>query len=169
MSLSYDEARDLIEDGDLIATRKTHSLFNWATKFFTREEYTHNGLAIWLDDGLWMSEINGGKNHLIPMSQLAGEDFDVCCPPEGLDRREIRREILESLRVKIPYGKLAAFATGLVEFFNLGIYIHWRNILHCAGISIRTYERAGWPRHTYVMSPGKLVKLLPFKFAVRVK
>lgn len=165
---SYDEARSYIQDGDLIATRTPHSLFNRLTQLLTYKPYTHNGIAVWLDDGLWMGEINGGKNHMIPLSQLADEDFDVFYPPAGLDRAVIKKQVLEDMRVKVPYGFFATIVTGLVEFFRLGIYIKWRNILHCAGYSIRTYERAGWvPRHSFIVSPGKLTKKLKFKLAVR--
>lgn len=168
VTLTYNDARALIEDGDLIATRKAHNLFNLATKFFTHEPYTHNGIAVWVEGGLWMGEINGGKNHMIPLSQLADEDFDVFNPPEKLDRAAIKKQVLEDMRVKVPYGYLATFITGFVEFFRLDVYIKWRNILHCAGYSRRTYERAGSVSSgSYIVSPGKLTKTLEFKLAVR--
>ena len=165
--MNYEQARDKIEDGDLIATRRAHSLFGRLTKFFTHSVYTHNGIAVWIDGGLWMAEINGGKNHLVPLSQLNGEDFDVFYPPEGIDRTAIRRQIFEDMRIKVPYGYLATIATGLIEFFRLNVFVHWRSILHCAGYSQRTYERAGAPEATYIVSPGRLAASLTFKLAVK--
>ncbi|WP_394780589.1 hypothetical protein [Undibacterium sp.] len=67
-TLNYDQARYQIDDGDLIAVCGRDSIVSTLTRFFTRSAYTHTGIAVWLDSGLWMMELNGGRNHAIPMS-----------------------------------------------------------------------------------------------------
>lgn len=168
-ALNYKMARALIQDGDLVATRRVHGIFGWLT-YGTTGVYTHTGTAVWLGRSLWMVEINGGRNHAIPLSQLEHEDFDVYYPPEGLDRRKIRREAIESIRVRQDYGFIATVATGIIEFFNLPIVLNWRNIQHCAGYCIRIYDQAGWDvdgSHSYIVSPTKLCSMLKKKLEVR--
>lgn len=165
--MKYDDARELIEDGDLVSIRTAHGLFGRATQFFTGRVYTHNGIAVWLDGGLWMVEINGGRNHAVPMSQLIVDDFDVFRAPDGLDRAAIRKAALESIRVRVPYGYAATVAIGLLEFLGINKFVHWRKILVCSGYAVAIYEAAGWPEHSRIISPGKLSELLEYKLSVR--
>ncbi|MFZ6747417.1 hypothetical protein [Undibacterium sp. Ren11W] len=165
--MNYQDARSQIEDGDVIAVRTAHSLFGKLTQFFTRKIYTHNGIAVWLDEGLWMVEINGGKNHAIPMSQLEGDDFDVFLPPQELTRSNIRKAALESLRVKVKYGLAAAFMIGLLGLLKLKTFVHWRKIIVCSGYCVAIYEEAGWQEHSRIISPGELADLLRLKLEIR--
>lgn len=169
-TLTYVEARSLILDGDLISIFKAHSLFNRATQFFTGE-YTHTGVAVWIEGGLWLAETNGGGNHAVPLSQLQRSGFDVSEPPEGVDVSKIKSVVLDELREKEPYGYLAAFATGFVEYFGIPITINWRKGRHCSGLVSRIWDKSGWAEsagftHTYVISPTKLTRLMKFKFRV---
>jgi hypothetical protein len=169
-TLTYQEARSKIHDGDLISVFKAHSLFNRATQFFTGE-YTHTGVAVWIEGGLWLAETNGGGNHAVPLSQLQKFGFDVSEPPSGVDVSKIKSVVLEELREKEPYGYLAAVATGFVEYFGIPITINWRKGRHCSGLVTRIWDRAGWAElsgftHTYVISPTKLTRQVKFKFRV---
>lgn len=163
--MNYDEAVSQIEDGDIISIRKVHSLFGVLTKLFTGK-YTHTGMAIWLNNSLWMTELNGGRNHAIPMIQLADSQFDVFFPPSSLNRAKIRRASLDSLKVMVKYGIPAVIATGINEFFGFNRFIHWRNILDCSGYVIKILEAAGWNEHSYITSPTKLSEMLTFKLSV---
>jgi hypothetical protein len=164
--MNYAEARPQIMDGDIIEVLTAHSVFNWLTKLFTGR-YVHTGMAFWLDGGLWMVEINGGKNHAIPLSQLEGTDFDVYAPPSYLSRTSIRTAALESIRIKTSYGFLAPIATGINEFFGFNRFIHWRNTLDCTGYVVKILQAAGWPEHSFIESPTKLSKELWLKLEVR--
>lgn len=169
-TMSYQEARSQIVDGDLISVFKAHSLFNLATQIFTGE-YTHTGVGVWIEGGLWLAEINGGGNHAVPLSQLQKFGFDVSEPPEGVDVSKVKSAILEELREKEPYGYLSAIATGVVEYFGLPITVNWRKGRHCSGLVTRIWDKSGWSTfagftHTYVISPTKLTKMVKFKFRV---
>jgi hypothetical protein len=164
--VDYQEARSQILDGDIIQVRTTHGLFGWLTKLFTGV-YTHTAIAVWLDGGLWMVEINGGRNHAIPMSQLDNVDFDVFYPPYSLTRSLIREAILESIRVKTNYGYFATIATGINEFFGFNRFIHWRNQLDCTGYVVKILQKSGWSEHSYIVSPTKLSEELILRLEVR--
>lgn len=164
--MDYAQARPLILDGDLIAVRETHGFLTPFTRIFTRSPITHNGTAIWIDGGLWMAELNTGKNHAIPLSQLDETDFDVHEPPID-DRAALRESILANLRMKVPYGFLALPVIGLLDWLRVKVFIHARSILVCSGWCVKVYEDAGWDEHTRITSPRALAAELPLKLEVR--
>lgn len=170
LKLTYAQARTKIHDGDLISVFKAHSIFNVATQLFTGE-YTHTGIAIWMDGILWVVETNGGGNHAIPLSQLEKFGFDVSSPPEGVTRMAARASAIRALRNRDKYGFMTTLVTGFIEFFNIPIKINWRNGRHCAGLCVRIYDMAGWANadggtHSYVVSPTKLTKQMFTRFRV---
>lgn len=166
--MDYGQARLLIEDGDCIAVRETHGILTPFTRFFTRSPVTHAGIAIWMDGGLWMAELNGGKNHAIPVSQLSETDFDVYLPPVD-DRSAIRVSTMNALRLKIGYAFGAAFVIGLFDWLRLTVFLHARKLLVCSGYCVKIYEDAGWPERSRIISPRALVAQLQIKFEVRSK
>jgi hypothetical protein len=164
--MDYAEARSKIEDGDMIAVHETHGFLTPITRFFTRSSVTHVGIALWMDGGLWMGELNGGKNHAIPLSQLAGTDFDVYYPPVP-SRTKARASLLNALREKIPYAFIALPVIGLLNWMGIKVFIHARQLLVCSGWCVMVYEKADWPERTRILSPADLTKLLTLKFEVR--
>lgn len=152
-----------IETGDLIAVRTAHSIMGRLTQIITRSPYTHAGIAFWLAGDLYMAELNGGRNHLVPMSQLA--DYDVYACPDGL--RDIDGAIRQWLRLQVNYGVLAFVAIGLLDWFRIKAFVHWRQILVCSGYCVAIYETAGWPEHSRIVSPRDLATGLVLKMAIR--
>lgn len=162
----YDIARPQIETGDIIAVREKHGTLSPFTRFFTHSDYTHNGIAIWLHDGLWMAELNGGRNHIIPISQLSDIEYDVYeCPVEDRDR--VEKAITDSLRVRVEYGFAALIPIGLLNFLNIKVFLHARQILVCSGYCVAILEAAGWPEHSRIISPKELVSEMKLKLQVR--
>lgn len=164
--MTYTAARRLIETGDLIAVRGRNGVLAPLTRFFTRSPYTHVGIAFWIKGELWMSEINGGHNHAVPLSQLDGIDFDVFERPPEVTSAAVKLAIHEAQRKRIKYGYLSLPVIGLINFLRLNVQINARQIMSCAGFSVMTYETAGWPTRSRILSPGDLAKMLRFKLAV---
>jgi hypothetical protein len=156
--MQYEEARSQIQTGDLIAVRDVHNLLGTVTQFFTKSPYTHTGVAIWLGGRLFIAELNSGRNHLTPVSQL--KNFDVFEPPEGLDRKAIELAIFIWLAEPIEYGYLAFLIIGIKCSLGLNVFIHWRKIMVCSGGSVKIYEMAGWGEHSRMISPGELTMLV---------
>lgn len=161
---TYSDARLQIQTGDLIGVRDVHGIMGRLTVFFTRKPYTHTGVAVWLGERLFMAELNAGRNHLTAVSQL--RDFDVCSPPV-VDRAAIERAVFDWLADPITYGFAAFVLIGLRCWLRIKTFIHWRKVIVCSGGSVEIYERAGWPEHSRMISPGELVDELEIKLAVR--
>lgn len=151
----------VIETGDTIAVKSKHGFLAALTRFFTRSEYTHVGLAIWIDNTLWLSEINGGGNHLVPMSQFSEIPYDVYECPVNRDR--VREAILSSLSKRINYGFAALAVIGLLDWLKINTFLHARRILVCSGYVVSVYEATGWGEHTRIISPNGLTKLLKLR------
>ena len=161
--MTYDEYAPLIDTGDLIVVPTAHSLLGKLTQFFTRSPYTHAGMAIWIGGELFVAELNGGRNHLIPIIQL--QEFDVYACPEGLIN--IHSSIRKWLSYKVEYGFIALVCIGLLNWLRIEYFVNWRRILVCSGYCVAIYQTAGWGRFSRVVSPGQLAAALKLKFKVK--
>jgi hypothetical protein len=175
--MDYQTARSKIQTGDLIGVRDVHGLLGRLTTLFTHSPYTHTGVAVWLDDRLFMADLNSGRNALHPLSQLG--KFDVFAPPAGLERDSIEQATFNWLASPISYGFAAFVLIGLKSLLGVKAFIHWRKVVVCSGGSIQIYEmaaalmaRAGltpptaWVEHDRTLSPGDLCAELTLKFPV---
>jgi hypothetical protein len=166
MSMNYHDARWQIRDGDLIAVRGKGGIIGSLTRFFTRSPYTHAAVAVWFDGGLYMAELNGGRNHLVPVSQIADEDFDVCwCPVR--EPYCVRRAVEYWLRHEVPYGYLAFILIGLSNFLRLDVRGRVGGMLVCSSYCAAVYQSAGWKKRNRIVSPADLVGMLKMKLQVR--
>lgn len=139
--MKYADIRDKICDGDLIAVRSKHGGLPALTRYFTNSPHTHTAVAIWLDGGLWVAEMNAGGNVLVPLSRYQDTDFDVFdCP---VDRRNVRTLTLELLRERIDYDfpDLLLIAAHNVLRFKLPTDTGG---LVCSAYSAKIYRAAGW-------------------------
>lgn len=179
----YEDVRQRIRDGDLITVRGQH-LIDHITSAVTASPYTHTGVAVWLDDRLFMADLNSGRNHLTALSCVP--DFDVYAPPAGLDRPTIRAAVFDWLADPINYGMLAFVAIGvrcmLARLLHLKLVLHWRRIIVCSGGSVMIFEMAAhmmtaagltppkaWLDHTRMLSPGELANELTYCYSVRAE
>lgn len=152
-----------IDTGDLIAVRTAHGILGGLTQIITRSPYTHVGIAVWRGGGLYVAELNGGRNHLVPICQLT--DYDVYACPGGLTN--IDGAVDTWLRLPIDYGYGTFVAIGLLNWFRIKMFVHWRKIIVCSGYCVAIWESAGWPEHSRVISPRELTELVKLKQQVR--
>jgi hypothetical protein len=164
--MEYAASRADIKTGDLIAVRNTTGLRNRIVQFFTRGPYTHCGLAIWIGGRLYMTELNDGFNHLVPLSQLDDVAFDVYAHPPELSTEALEASIMSWLASKVDYGYTAFFAIGLLNWLRVKTFVHWRRILVCSGYCVANWERAGWAEHSRIVSPVDLAAEVVLKFSV---
>jgi hypothetical protein len=155
--MNYTTAREMIETGDLIAVKGRRGIFSILTYTITNSPYTHTATAIWIENGLWIAEINLSGNRLVPLSQIT-EPFDVYdCPVR--DRENVRASILQRLRIRQKYGVGDLFLIALKELF--GIRTNTTKYDICSEYCMKIYKDAGWittlPK---IPSPKDLVKTL---------
>lgn len=139
--MSYARVREQVSDGDLIAVR---ARTGWArvVSAVQHAPYTHTALAFWLDGGLWVTEMDGVKNVLVPLSQYERTPFDVFpCP---VDRAAVRSVALEKLRQPIGYSWQDIATVGLHLLFGTPLPEVDSGGKICSAHSATCYLLAGW-------------------------
>ncbi len=158
---AYDEIRPQIADGDLIAFKAYNGWFAAAIKLVTRTSYTHTAVALWLEGGLWIAEMNaGGGNVLVPLSQRAHQDFEVfACPvPAG----KVREAVLATLRDKIRYDFADLFRIAAHKLFGIALPEREDPKLVCSAYSGKIYFISGWAPKEFpsIAAPSDVVAAL---------
>ena len=114
--MRYDEARPLIQDGDIVFLRRHHGLFANAITWISQSPETHTCIALWVDSRLMVAGM-ASTNCLFPLSHYQDLDFDIYeCPA---DRVLIRKSAFDFLGVEIPYAFFDLLTTGIRKLFNL--------------------------------------------------
>ena len=81
-SVSYEEARNQIQDGDIIFVRNKQTLSARVVRTFTRSLYSHVGFAFWVEAAgkrrLMMVEAQGGaRRRIVNMSYYRENELDI--------------------------------------------------------------------------------------------
>lgn len=163
--MNYDEVRPYLETGQIIGVKENKTWLHKLTRIFTKRTYTHVGIIQVEPNGVYLAELNGGRNHKIPMSQLMHKSFDVAeCPKECLEA--VNESINRWLRFEVPYGFLAFILIGLNKFLGLKVPIKQGDIV-CTGFVVNILTTAGWKLDVSPnIDPGSLMALLKTKFNV---
>ncbi len=122
--MNYEEARSLIQNGDLLSFmvgRKDRSFFHSLTQAVTRSPYYHSGIAVWMhtqggQSRLFVCEAHRGGRRLVPLSMYSNTRFDVTeCP---VDFKLIEKSLIERVG-NVPYGFLDYISVGLRMLFGI--------------------------------------------------
>lgn len=120
MKMSYEEARGVIEDGDIVFVREKMSLarpIRSLIMFFTNSHYIHVGIAFWVrvcgHNHLMIAEAQGGaKRRIINMSYYQKRKMDVVTSPA--EWNATCEKAIANLGV-VDYGWLDAIYVGIKE------------------------------------------------------
>lgn len=164
--MNYTEVRPLLGTGDIIGVKNSKSFTGKLTQFFTRSEYTHVGVVLRVNHGVWMAELNSGRNHLIPLSQLMDMPFDVFEAPVE-NRGYLKTSILRWLRYPVTYSFKAFLAVGFMTYFKVKYFVKVKDFLVCSGYVIKILQTAGWNAEaSCLQSLGEFLATLKLKYKV---
>ncbi len=163
--MKYEDARPLIETGDLIAVKSRKGFLPQLTRLIDGDDYTHTGVAIWIDKGLYMAEINSGHNHMVALSQYYLSDFDVFYPPVE-DRAVLRDKIEENLRYKVDYGFFTLIVLAIHKLLRIKTLPKSSDSIVCSELSQNIYIDSGWTEDKRMITPGDLANKLKLKLSV---
>lgn len=143
--MDYATARPLIRSGDVIGVMSRKGPLAWAIRVVMRISgglpYTHVGVALWQGERLYLVELNGGGNHLVPMSQIS-QPFDVARPLPGVSSDDVAVAVDTELAQHVGYGvwELALIAIrrifGRAPRMPLGLV--------CSSYTMSIMGRLGW-------------------------
>lgn len=159
--MRYDDARALIDTGDLIGVRRRSGPLAVLTRLITGSDYTHTGIALWCGGRLFLAQINGGGAGFAPLSQFVDFGFDVYdCPT---DKNEVERVIWDKFAVRVGYAFIILIRIALHILFKLPPPKDADGDEICSSISYRVYLLAGWnPRRELPLFPypGEVIAAL---------
>jgi len=160
-TLPYSEARELIQDGDVLSFKpKKHEFCKRITCWVTNTQYYHTAFAVWLspkvgEKRLFAIEAHAGGRRLVPMSIYDNSIFDVTVCPIKFSK--VEAEVIERV-AKVPYGYLDFIIIGLREMF--GFPRSGADGEVCSEFVAVTLNAGGFKIEDTEISPGKLDALL---------
>lgn len=158
--LSYQEARPLIKNGDLLSfkvSRKNRTFLHDLTKAVTRSHYYHSGIAVWMftqggEGRLFICEAHREGRRLVPLSMYSNVHFDVTvCPVEF---SLIEKSMLERVGT-VPYGFLDYITVGLRMTFGISAK-NDEGAEICSEMAQNLFSEAGFKVPDYPMAPNEL-------------
>lgn len=151
MNLKYSEARSQICSGDVIgiATRGPLSalirLVQRLVGFEDRSNMAHTGVAKWIDGRLFLVEMDGVRNVMVPLSQYMGLPMYVFeCPVSELAMAGPFDDVVGHY---IGYGYFDLIRIGVRMIFGLesqNIQETDQTDLVCSHFVLNWLMRAGW-------------------------
>ena len=143
--MDYAAARPLIRSGDVIGVMSRKGPLAWITRAVMRisggRPYTHTGLAMWQAGRLYIIELNGGGNHMRPLSQIT-QPFDVARPLPGVSAEDVQIAVDFELATHVAYGTGSLILIGLRRLFGAAPRAPWG--LVCSGYVLSILRRLGW-------------------------
>lgn len=149
ITYSYDEARELIQDGDIIFLRanKKSPLLSRIISYITKSPYHHVAMAFWLytDSGkekrLFMLEAYGIGRRVTPLSLYIDRDFDIIRMKNTPKWAEIESLALEPVG-RVPYSYMSLISMAIEEI--LGKKARDYNGEVCSEMSAKLLIKAGY-------------------------
>ena len=143
--MDYATARPLIRSGDVIGVMSRKGPLVWATRAVMwisgGKPYTHVGVALWQAGRLYLVELNGGGNHLVPLSQIS-QPFDVARPLVGVSDDAVAGAVDAELEHHVSYGVWSLALIGLRRLFGQAPRAPFG--LVCSSFAAGILRRLGW-------------------------
>lgn len=167
--MKYEEARNMIESGDVIFITKKRSTIAKLIHFFTRSDISHCAIAFWqtFEDvrRLLLIEAQLGSNRrIVNASVYSRENMTVIC---GLvPWKDIEREAMERIGIE-KYSVKSAILVGLSDFLSKIFKIN-TNVPDKRGEICSEFVAKMERLSPSTISPGDLYDLMLEKSNVRV-
>lgn len=151
--MDYATARSQIRSGDVIGVMSRKGPLAWATRAVMRlsggKPYTHVGVALWQAGRLYLVELNGGGNHLVPLSQIS-PPFDVARPLAGVTDDDVAGAVDAELEHHVSYGVWSLALIGVRRLFGQAPRAPFG--LVCSSFAAGILRRLGWaPKNLHPM------------------
>ena len=156
-TLKYAEARELIQDGDIVSVKPcdynpVHLVVCWVTK----KPFYHTAIALWMystggTKRLFVCEAHRSGRRLVPMSKYESNEMVVKCAP--LPFAKIEESLLSRVGF-VPYAFWDLIVVGVRILFGR----LWKDSKAeiCSELAQDIYSEAGFTMPDYVLSPGEL-------------
>ena len=119
--INYEQARNVISDGDIVFVRDGESVWSKLTQKVTSSDVYHCGIAFWVRDPLYKSrlfmvEAHRGGRRIVSLSSYAKHPMYIFNAPASWEKH--CDPILDNTGV-IPYSYIEYVWIGLLELFRI--------------------------------------------------
>jgi hypothetical protein len=170
--VTYEQARNLIQDGDLVFVKKGKSIWSKLTQLVTKSDVYHCGIAFWVRDPVYKSRLfiveafRGGRR-IVSLSSYAKHPIDIIGSPISWEKN--CDEVLDNTGL-VPYSIPEYVWIGLRELLRIkrdDADDDYGEV--CSKMVAKYLVRGGVMLETDI-SPGKLEeKLLQMQFDFRFR
>ena len=165
--MKYLEFKENVKTGDTVAVyRFPHSdLLGLIVKMVTGDSRVHTAFAFTQEDNVFLAEMDGKKNVIVPLSQYSNAKLEVYSPPVQATHHEFRSAMWELLGERRDYSWSDIFWLGFSIVFRT---MRWapkvENVgsMTCTEFNEHIYRKLGWqpPFGGYVAWPSKFCDAL---------
>jgi hypothetical protein len=174
--MKYSEARDLIQDGDIVSIlrcKNSFSFFANTISLFTRSPIYHSAIAFWMETNpgqrrLFLAEADINSRRLVPLSTYEGHEMHVIAKPDEIDFCKFSPSLLENV-AKENYSIAKAVGAGLRKYLLLPKLDVGGEI--CSELCIKMWMKGGFNYEgETLLTPDqletKMIKYFGFKYRV---
>jgi hypothetical protein len=149
--MKYSEARELVEDGDIVSVLKPKnkfSLFADVISIFTQSPIYHTCIVTWMyscsgQRRLFAVEADSNKRRLIPLSIYEGQEMHVWAKPDNV-KYDIFAEDLLARVGSADYGFTKAVKAGLSKYVVLPFSKQITSGEICSELAIKMWIKGGF-------------------------
>lgn len=164
--MKYEEFRAQVKTGDTIAVYKfPHSdLLGWVIKFLTGDSRIHTAIAFIQEERVFLAEMDGKKNVIVPLSQYDDAKMELYAPPVEANHHEFRSAMWDMLGERKDYNWGDIFWMGVCLILHT---MRWMpktkgEAMICTEFNEQVYRKLGWqpPFDGYVVWPSRFCDAL---------
>lgn len=174
MNISYEQARELIQDGDIISILRLKTNATIMSNFiswFTQSEIYHTVIAVWMtsDNGekrLFVVEADPANRLLVPLSVFQKNGFHVLAKPDYVDFKKISSELVGNVGIA-KYSITKAVNSGIRQYLKLPKISNTGEI--CSELVAKMWKLGGLPIEDTLLDPAELERILTTNFKVQYR
>ncbi len=154
----YAKIRDKIQDGDVFAV-KNRGMFSIMIRLLTAESANHVAVLLWLENGLWVSEMRLSGYRLVRASQWVKENkgrtvFWVEAPECVRGNCVVKKIVLETKTKNPDYSKWTLVKVWWSQLMNR---MH-HGAMVCSTHAQHVWRQCGFAGFTRLADPGDFLE-----------
>jgi hypothetical protein len=172
--ITYDNARELIQDGDIVSVLRPAegaSVVSWIITKVTKSPIYHTGVAVWMmsktgEKRLFIVEAFDATRRIVPVSVYDGYELHVLAKPDYVLFSLFSTDLVERVG-KNEYSYVKAIASGFRQHLYMPAVNN--NGEFCSEMALKMWQKGGLPITNTALNPGQLESVLTLKYNIEYR
>jgi hypothetical protein len=173
--ISYEQARTLIQDGDIISVLRREDKMSLLQKLittWTKSPIFHTAIAIWLSTGhgekrLFVVEAYDATRRITPLSVYQKHPFHVLAKPEHVKFELFSGSLVERVGTA-EYSYVRAFISGVRQYLKLPNIVLATGEF-CSELAAKVWKMGGMDITETGLNPAELERVLVHDYGVQYR